>query len=163
MDMRIIITIGLVLFTTLLSGCGFDNQAPETAQQLWQTLEASPYTDWTPVPGFETPQLAKQPFHDFFDQRPLAVTISMNQIAAQAAQQAGSDATWPIGSIFLKHAYQGDDHKAVVAMWKRKDGWFWAQWTPDGNTTHSGAPESCVTCHTKHKQADYVVTIQRPK
>lgn len=152
-------TVILCLFVMVLSSCGWDNQAPEEAALLWQQLQRADYRSWQPVKGFATPQLAQQPYDNPFDARPLKVTIYMNQVAQQAASSGKSQRTWPTGSVFVKDGFQGEDHRAVVVMEKRKDGWFYAQWEPDGTATHSGAPDGCVSCHTKASDSDYTFTI----
>lgn len=143
-------------------GCGF-NDEPEEAQALWEKLQQAQYRKWAPVPGFATPQPAKQPFHNLLDSRPLMVTIYMNEIMANAAKASAPLKAWPEGALLVKDAFQGDDWIGLVAMEKRKGSWFWVQWNPDGSATHSGQPSDCINCHTKHADNDMLATVALPR
>ena len=34
-----------------------------------------------------------------------------------------------------------------VAMERRSDGWYWAEWRASGSSIYSGRPSLCIDCH----------------
>lgn len=67
------------------------------------------------------------------------------------------------GAIIVQENYSADKKFLNLAvMYKLKGynpaggGWFWAQYTPDGKIVASGRPGSCVDCHGKRKDHDFI-------
>jgi hypothetical protein len=71
------------------------------------------------------------------------------------ALASGEELTaWPEGSIIVKDGFTGESPRLVAIMEKRDDGWFWAEYEPDGEVDFSGTPGVCTRCH--DAGADYV-------
>ena len=129
-----------------LFGCT-DNQNPESAKQLWAAIHAESYHDWQHAPGYETRRHSNAPHGD-------EVTIYVNDaLAARLAAQAPLD-TWPVGSTIVKDGFDGNKLDLVAVMDKRADGWFWAEYSSDGDASYSGHPDLCIDCH--RSGADFV-------
>jgi len=64
-----------------------------------------------------------------------------------AALGGGPLTAWPVRARIVKDAFEGDAVTTVAAMEKRADGWYWAEWSADGDAKYSGAPELCTGCH----------------
>jgi hypothetical protein len=136
-----------------LAGCG-DNQDPAGADELWARIHAEGYESWTRAPGYATKQPAHSPHGD-------EVIIFLNDtIAAALAQQTPLEA-WPEGSLIVKDGYSGAEVSVVAAMEKRKSGWYWAEWSSEGNASYSGEPDICTSCH--QSGSDLVRAFSLPK
>lgn len=135
-----------------LAACG-DNQDPEGAGALWADLHTVDYHSWSSAPGYATLQPTSAPHGD-------AVRIYVNSIVAEALAGDPAEA-WPVGSRIVKDAYEGDEVTVVAAMEKRSAGWFWAEWSADGDAKYSGSPGLCTGCH--ESGSDFVRAFALPK
>lgn len=121
-----------------LAACG-DDQDPAGARQLWGRIHEQAYQGWDRAPGYESRRKSDAPHGD-------AVDIYVNATIADALA-GGAIAAWPVGSLIVKDGFDDGDPHLVAAMEKRDDGWFWAEWSPDGEASYSGRPEVCTDCH----------------
>jgi hypothetical protein len=145
-------TIAVALIAAAAAGCG-DNQDPQGADSFWTSIHAEEYRQWAHAPGYTTKQPTSAPHGD-------AVLIYMNDVVKEALA-GGPITAWPEGSRIVKDAYGGDEVVAVAAMEKRADGWYWAEWSADGNAKYSGEPELCTGCHASG--SDFVRAFALPK
>ncbi len=130
----------LAAFGGALSGCG-DDQAPQEARRLWERLQAEDYRSWARAPGFEEPR----PSRTLHDAR---VLVYVNSTVAEVLRAGAPAAAWPEGSLIVKEGMDEDGEVTqVAAMEKRSEGWFWAEWSPEGESSFSGQPEICLGCH----------------
>src|SRR4051812_41142579 len=136
-----------------LAGCG-DNQDPTGAAELWTRIHDAGYQSWTHAPGYATRQPAHSPHGD-------EVIIYLDPTIAAALAQSSPLEAWPEGSLIVKDGYSGADVSVVAAMEKRKSGWYWAEWSSEGNARYSGEPETCTSCH--QSGSDFVRAFSLPK
>lgn len=141
-----------ILLFALLSACG-DNQDPEGADAFWTSLKSDDYHAWAAAPGYATRQPTNAPHGD-------SVLIYVNDVVA-GALAGGPIAAWPEGSRIVKDAYDGDAVTAVAAMEKRTSGWYWAEWSAEGDAKYSGSPDLCTGCH--GSGGDFVRAFALPK
>jgi hypothetical protein len=135
-----------------LAACG-DDQDPNGARELWDRIHEQGYQAWDRAPGYEARRQSDAPHGD-------AVDIYVNETVASALA-SGVITAWPVGSLIVKDGFDDDDPHLVAAMEKRADGWFWAEWSPDGEASYSGRPEVCTSCHASG--ADMVRAFGLPK
>ncbi len=129
-----LLALGLVL-----AGCG-DDQDPDGAAALWTRIHAESYASWARAPGYATRQPSQAAHGN-------AVEIFVNAVAADALAAHVPLAAWPEGTLIVKDGYDGAEHKLVAAMEKRKDGWYWVEWSASGDSRYSGKPSLCINCH----------------
>lgn len=121
-----------------LSACR-ESTEPEEARELRDRLEAENYRAWARVPGFEARRESKTAHGKEVD-------VYWNRVADGSARARPFEDMAP-GSVLVKEAYTPDGLKNVAVMEKRFDGWFWAEWGPDGEILFSGRPGICIDCH----------------
>jgi len=143
----------LLLAAVTLAACGGGNQDPAGADAFWTSIHADDYRGWARAPGYETRQPTAAPHGD-------SVDIYVNDVVA-AALAGGPITAWPEGSRIVKDAYDGDAVTAVAAIEKRQGGWYWAEWSADGEAKFSGAPSVCTDCH--GSGSDFVRAFTLPK
>ncbi len=121
-----------------LPGCR--NQDEDGAIALWEDFQAADYRGWARAPGFpgRTPSTASHGD---------AVEIFINDTLAEALASGDSLTAWPEGSLIVKDGFKAGEPHLVAAMEKRADGWFWAEYEPDGAVSFSGEPGVCTRCH----------------
>ena len=61
----------------------------------------------------------------------------------------------------LRGLYGDRADDLAAAMEKRADGWYWAEWSADGDAKFSGMPSTCTDCH--QSGADFVRAFPLPK
>lgn len=131
--------VGL-LALALASGCR-DDQDPEGARELWDRIHAEGYRGWERAPGYASRRETRAPHGDEVD-------IYVNDVlAGDLAMPEGTLRQWSFGAIVVKDGWSGSDACIVAALEKREDGWFYAEWDPDGESLWSGRPDLCVGCH----------------
>lgn len=132
---RLLILAGLVLLTF---GCR--NQDEGGAIALWEDFQAADYRSWERAPGYAERTPSGAPHGD-------AVDIFINDTLAEALASGDKLSAWPEGSLIIKDGYKKGDPYLVAVMEKRGDGWFWAEYEPDGEVLFSGEPGVCTRCH----------------
>ena len=146
----------LMLWTALVAfggACG-DNQDPEGARALWQSIHAQDYRAFQRAPGYETKRDSNAPHRD-------QVLIYINQRVADALSAGPTIDAWPEGSLIVKEGFDGSDLELVAVMEKRSTGWYWAEYDASGDPSYSGAPQLCTDCH--RSGADYVRAFGFPQ
>jgi hypothetical protein len=135
----------IALAVVALAACR--NQDEAGADALWDEVHEADYQSWARAPGFETrtPSTASHGDH---------VDIFINDVLAMALASGEKLTAWPEGSIIVKDGFTGESPRLVAIMEKREDGWFWAEYEPDGEVDFSGSPGVCTRCH--DAGADYV-------
>jgi len=122
-----------------LPACG-DDMDPEGARSLWGRLTAEGFRSWDRAPGYETSRPSRAAHGD-------EVIVYVNDVVADALDAETRLDGWPVGSIVAKDGITDGEVCLVAAMEKRDDGWFWAEWDPEGDSIYSGAPDLCTGCH----------------
>lgn len=135
----------------LASGC--HNQDEAGAEALWESFHDEDYRSWERAPGYPGRTPSSAAHGD-------AVEIFINDVLADALA-GGKLGAWPEGSRIVKDGYEDGEPHLVAAMEKRADGWFWAEYDPDGEVNYSGAPKVCTNCH--GSGADYVRAFGFPQ
>lgn len=115
-----------------------ENTAPEEARKL-RDGSAAGYLGWPRVPGFEERRESETAHGKQVD-------VYWNAVALGSAAARPFRAMAP-GSVLVKEAYVDGALKNVAVMEKRVDGWFWAEWDPEGSVLFSGRPGICIDCH----------------
>lgn len=138
-------SLTLLFAVVALAACR--NQDEAGADALWDEVHEMEYTTWARAPGFptRTPSSASHGDH---------VDIYINDVLVEALAGGEELTEWPEGSIIVKDGFTGEAPRLVAIMEKREDGWFWAEYEPDGKVDFSGSPRVCTGCH--DAGADYV-------
>lgn len=131
---------GHVLLPIALGVSCRENDAPDEAVALLETVQADDYRGWQRAPGYASRTPTSAPHAD-------AVEIFVNDVLAEALTEGGLE-EWPVGSIVAKDGYDSDGALELIAlMEKREAGWFWAEYDADGEPLFSGEPGICLDCH----------------
>jgi hypothetical protein len=135
---RWLLAAGLVLGLPGMVGCR--NQDEGGAIALWEDFQAADYRSWERAPGYpgRTPSTAAHGD---------AVEIFINDTLAEALASGDKLSAWPEGSLIVKDGFEDGEPHLVAAMEKRDDGWFFAEYDPDGDVNFSGSPRVCRGCH----------------
>jgi hypothetical protein len=144
----------LLAVVLLLAACG-DDQDPGGAKELWDRIHAQAYPSWRRPPSYPV-RTASFTLHG--DQ----VEIFINPVMTKAL---GTSLTaWPEGAIIVKDIYASGKLVQVAAMEKRKEGWFWAEWSASGDSIYSGKPKVCVSCHDNRAgYSDFTYSLEFPR
>jgi hypothetical protein len=142
---RLFVALGLVLCLPSMAGCRNEDEGGAIA--LWEDFQAADYRSWARAPGFpgRTPSTAAHGD---------AVEIFINDTLVEALASGDKLTAWPEGSLIVKDGFKEGEPHLVAAMEKREDGWFFAEYEPDGEVSFSGTPRVCTGCH--DAGADYV-------
>jgi hypothetical protein len=146
----------MLLAVSLFSvvSCG-DDQDPEGAKDLLQSVRDDDYTSWARAPGYEGREPSSAPHGD-------QVEIFMNDVVEQALAAGDALSEWPVGSVIAKDGYTDDGELELIAiMEKRDDGWYWAEYDGEGESIYSGKPSVCIDCHASG--SDYVRAFSLPR
>ncbi len=135
----------IALAVVALAACR--NQDEAGADALWEEVHDADYRSWARAPGFETRKPSSASHGDHVD-------IFINDVLVDALASEEKLTAWPEGSIIVKDGFTGDHPRLVAIMEKRDDGWFFAEYEPDGEVDFSGTPGVCTRCH--DAGADYV-------
>lgn len=129
---------GILLAVVALAACR--NQDEAGAEALWDEVHDAEYTAWARAPGFpgRTPSTASHGDN---------VDIYINDVLVEALASGEKLTAWPEGSIIVKDGFTGEKPRLVAIMEKRENGWFWAEYEPDGAVDFSGEPRVCTKCH----------------
>ncbi len=128
----------LLFVTVFAAGCS--NQNPGSAEALWDELQADEYHSWSRPPGYPGRTPSSTVHGD-------EVEIFVNDVLATALSAGAPLSRWPDGARIVKDGFQGGTNHVVVAMDKRGDEWFFAEYEPDGEVLYSGHPHACTRCH----------------
>jgi hypothetical protein len=126
-----------VLALLCLAACR-ENTQPAEARELRDRL-GTDYRDWEPVPGFEARRASDTAHGE-------EVEVFWNELARASAYARPFEGMAP-GAIVVKEAFREDELINVAVMEKRYEGWFWAEWSADGDILFSGRPGLCIDCH----------------
>jgi len=154
----------LLLFSTtlaaavLIAACGQDDD-PNYAKVVYAKInEGAGFRTWRRAPAYpgRTPS---------FTAHSSEVEIFVNPTVATALNRgAAGIREWPVGSMLVKEGFSDDTRTLVAVMEKRADGWFWAEYTGDGETIYSGKPSICVECHNNRESySDWVYALELPR
>lgn len=144
--------LGIVALVVGLLGCG-DDQDPEGARLLWQSIQEQEYRTWSRPSGYESRVPAQSPHSDHVD-------VYINDVVEEALGARRLE-EWPVGSRIVKDGFDDDgDLEIVAVMEKREDGWYWAEYDDEGDSFYSGHPSTCLNCHSTG--SDYVFTARLP-
>lgn len=149
------------------SACESREQAefqPFTAEQitgeaLWERINVkSDYHEYPQWPGHEGRKPGQAPhgvFHEIYINSTLSEALPENPEVA------------PNGTIIVKDSYNAEDELTAITVMAKVEGfapdsgdWFWAVYSPVGETLRSGNVGGCVTCHAGMKDNDYII-VQR--
>jgi hypothetical protein len=130
-----------IALTLLLALMACRNQDEAGAEALWDEVHEADYKTWERAPGYEMRRASGAPHGDMVD-------IYINDILAESLASGETLTAWPEGSLIVKDGFQGDSPHLVALMERRSDGWFFAEYEPDGEVLFSGSPRTCTKCHT---------------
>jgi hypothetical protein len=123
------------------------------AEDFWAKIHAQAYRGWNRAPGYPTRTASNAPHGD-------SVDVYVNTVIATTLTSGLHPTAWPQGSIVVKDGFADGAQTLVAAMEKRQDGWFWAEYRPDGAVLASGRPAACTGCHASG--SDYIRAFQLP-
>jgi hypothetical protein len=141
----------LLLAVTL---CACSNQNPDSAEALWDDLQAADYRTWPRAPGYPGRTPSSTVHGD-------EVEIFINDVLADAFASGAPLTSWPDGAQIVKDSFKDGSLDLVLAMDKRGDEWFFAEYHTDGEVVYSGDPRACTRCHGDAN--DGVLAFQLPK
>ncbi len=128
----------LALLPVLLLGCR--NMDRDGAEALWDEVHEYAYRTWQRAPGYPTRTASSTSHGNMVD-------IYVNDILADTLASGEALTAWPEGSVIVKDGFKGDDPLLVAIMEMRDDGWYFAEYEPDGHIDFSGRPRTCLKCH----------------
>jgi hypothetical protein len=128
---------------------------PEAAELYTYIANQNPYTKWQMWPG-------KGKLYKGTEPHGALLTTYVNEFAHRSASQK---TRMPDGAMIVKENYTADGKlSALSVMYKvkgynpDKGDWFWGQYDPDGSVKAAGRIDSCIACHEKRKDNDYIFT-----
>jgi hypothetical protein len=134
---------------------------PEGEAFLRHITDRDPYQQWQMWPGTTERYQGTEPHGAF-------LTTYVNEQALGAITDKAGE--MPDRAIVVKENYTPEKELAsITAMYKvsgylvsaeRPDGgeWFWIAFTPDGQINEQGKVESCIACHDRARDNDYLFT-----
>ena len=164
-DLLVFLTICIILSGSLLFSCTEKTEETGAARlgdeeisdrALWKriTSEAdyTAYEFWPGHEGLQPGQAPHGPFHKVYINSTLLSAIPVNSGEV------------PPGSIIVKENYSQTEELAAITVMAKVEGydpehndWFWAKYTPAGETQASGKPNGCISCHAGMKKNDYII------
>lgn len=118
-------------------------------------VRQDPYTKWQLWPG-------KGKFYKGTEPHGALLTTYINEAAYGSASKKSR---MPDGAIIVKENYTADRKLSAISVMYKVKGynpasgdWFWAQYAPDGSVKAEGKVGSCINCHEKRKDNDYIFT-----
>ena len=154
--LAMLIAAGSVSFTITPKG---DMPEPE-AEAFWKYISSeNPYTEWDHWPGFEEMYEGQSPHGAY-----LKLYVNKN---AETAIQDGKK-MMPEHAIIVKENYNKDKELVAITPMYKVEGynpdagnWFWAKYGTDGKVMAAGKVTSCIECHKKAMQDDYLFTTSK--
>ncbi len=128
---------------------------PPDGDAVWAYLQSAHYRDsWTRWPGTKA-------FYPGTEPHGALLTTYVNE-TARRSMEAGDAALAP-GSIVVKENYTPERKLAATTVMFKSAGfdpehhdWFWAKVAPDGSIQASGRVDSCIGCHGRAADNDYI-------
>ena len=126
------------------------------AKELYTYIvKQNPYTKWQLWPG-------KGKLYKGTEPHGTLLTTYVNESAHRSASKKSG---MPDGAMIVKENYTAAGKlSAISVMYKvkgyntAKGDWFWGQYGPDGSVKAGGKVDSCINCHEKRKDNDYIFT-----
>ena len=124
---------------------------------LWNYLKRVDYAKtWKMWPGTYAFYPGKSPHGAF-------LTTYVNEPAYEAIEKkAGS---MPYGAIICKQNFNKDKKYVVLTVMYKVKGYnppegdyYWAKYSPDGKIDAEGKISSCINCHSKQRENDFIFT-----
>lgn len=139
----------------LLVACG-DNEPVDSGggAELLMRVRAADYRAWPRAPGWQSRLPSVGGGHGG------ELDIYVNEAIATVLARGTPVDELPVGSTIIKDVWRGADFHAIAIMDKRSDGWYWAEFTGDGEVSAAGHPRVCIDCHQRGK--DYVRAFALP-
>lgn len=145
----------VVLFISMIIPEGQDMPRAE-AEDFWTYIsEEKPYTEWNQWPDMAGMYEGQSPHGAY-------LKLYLNDRAYEAVTNVKD---MPDGAILVKENYNKDKKLVAITPMYRKKGynpeagdWFWAKYGKDGKTMASGKVQSCIDCHMKVKDDDWLFT-----
>jgi hypothetical protein len=124
---------------------------------LWELIMKADYSEqWKKWPKTSSYESGEEP-HGALSTTYIDIPVFM--------AIARKEGVLPDKAIIVKEDYSADKQlTAITAMWKARgfnpDGgdWFWAKYAPDGKIQAEGKVDTCIACHGKNKNNDYIMT-----
>ena len=155
----------ILILAALLGSCSKKaentNVEPLTASNVtdktvWERITAesdyTSYSFWPNHEGMSPGQAPHGPFHKVYINNTLAAALPIK------------GGIVPEGSIIVKENYsKAKEFTGTTVMVKVKNyapeinDWFWAKYSPQGETQASGQPKGCISCHEGMKKNDYII------
>lgn len=156
----ILMFVFMVITASFVSNNGNEQMPEPKGDQLWKYLtKTKPYTDWDHWPGFEDMYKGQSPHGAF-------LKLYVNNKAKDAIERG--DKTMPENAIVVKENYNKEKKLvSITPMYKVKDynpeagDWFWAKYGADGKIMADGKVKSCIGCHSKKMNDDYMFTVSK--
>ncbi|MEJ2033165.1 MAG: cytochrome P460 family protein [Deltaproteobacteria bacterium] len=127
---------------------------PEGRAFLTYISVENPYKHWELWPGKSEMFSGVQPDGD-------SPTTYVNDLALQAVQQ--TPGKMPYGAIIVKENYTSIQKPTIVtAIYKVEgfnpaaDDWYWIKFTLEGQIQEEGKVESCISCHSRARDNDFL-------
>ena len=119
-------------------GCSSVDEAG--ADALWTDIRGADYLSWPRAPGYEQPRDTVSAHGD-------TAIVFVNDVVTDALD-GEPRSSWPPGSVIVKDIYEDGDKSLIAAMRREQDGWFFAEWEPDGEPEYAGFElDVCTDCH----------------
>jgi hypothetical protein len=124
---------------------------------MWRHITKNePYKEWDLWPGTKKMYKGTQPHGAY-------LTTYVTRGAKQAIE--GKKGKFSQGAIIVKENYTPDKTLAAITVMYKANGynseagdWFWAKYKPDGTIDAEGAVASCIRCHSRASDNDWVFT-----
>ncbi len=154
MQKKIIVSCLAMAMTLSSASFAISEDMPDAdGDALWNYIsKVSPYTKWSYWPdhqGMLEGRAPHAPQHKVF----------VNKQALES-----KSAPLQFGAIEVKENYSMDNElKAITVQYKvegynPKDGdWFWAKYSPTGETLKAGKLKGCIGCHSTRVANDFVL------
>jgi hypothetical protein len=129
-----------------------DKKMPDTeSSNIWSYLQDQNYTKWQLFP--KTTELSPgQSPHGAF------ITTYINKKTVESVKNN----SFAYGSIIVKENYTPEKSLAAVTIMYKVEGfdpdggdWYWAKYSPNGETQVAGKADGCIQCHSTVKDSDW--------
>lgn len=144
--LAVAMTLGVASFTMAKDMPKADGDA------LWHHISTlSPYTEWSYWPDHQGMQDGKAPH------------APLHKVFVNALALESKSVPLQYGAIQVKENYSPDHElKALTVMYKIEGynpaggDWFWAKYSPEGETLKAGKISGCIGCHSGRADNDFV-------
>ena len=158
MNIRKAFYFTIAMIPLILCGCmqpGGQMPEPE-ATDFWSYIQnENPYEKWNQWPGMKGMYEGQSPHGEY-------LKLYLNEKAYQAATTGGE---MPDGAILVKENYNKEKELVAITPMYRTQGynpdagdWFWTKYGDNGKVMASGKVQSCIDCHAKVKNQDWLFT-----